>query len=176
MEYKKVSTARLKWQPSALVVFMLCFCLSPAIRKNTQKKTTYIFVWFSVQSSFRLCVQLWKEHYFNIHVGSFLIASFSGPRMATPHVLWPTLRYLQGNNQLISASCARVSQRQTQISTVTTWNNHSSWTVLPLCHFHQAFMIHSKELFSVTLLHLICDSTEEATRSCSTKRRDQLPT
>lgn len=36
--------------------------------------------------------------YFTIHDGSFLMVSFSGPRMVTPHVLWPTPRYLQENN------------------------------------------------------------------------------
>lgn len=39
-----------------------------------------------------------RSDYLTIHDGSFLIVSFSGPRMATLHVLWPNPRYLQENN------------------------------------------------------------------------------
>lgn len=43
--------------------------------------------------------------------------------------------------------------------------------ILPFCNVHQIFMIDCEESLSVILLHLICDSTEETTHSCSKRTK-----
>lgn len=54
------------------------------------------------ESSSHVCFWIIKWwDYFTIHDGSFFSASFSGPRMATPRVLWPTARYLRETRTLV---------------------------------------------------------------------------
>lgn len=45
--------------------------------------------------------------------------------------------------------------------------------VLPFCCLHQVFVINGKEFFSVLLLHLVCDSTQETAHSCNKQTNKQ---
>lgn len=97
------------------------------------------------------------KYYFKIHEGSFLIVSFSGPRMATPHVLWPALRYLQDEQQTPGFYLHLQQQPNKRVKHVP----------VPFSHIHQTFLINGEKLLSVTLFHLVCDAAQETTHSCS---------
>lgn len=87
-----------------------------------------------------------------IQDGSFWISLFSGPNTATPHVCWPTLRYLQ--------------RQQTSDPVLTSVPDGP--VLLPVRCLHQRLLGHGEESLSVLLLQLIRDSTQEAAHSCNT--------